>query len=53
MIAGSDSNEEKEIIKRIYDTAKLMQNRVVFGAFYNKRKTEAMNYGLFIFEDRM
>lgn len=48
----SDSKEEKEILERIYETSKIKQNRVVFEAFYNKRKT--WSYELwFIFEDNI
>lgn len=34
----SDSKEQKEILERIYEASKIKQNKVVFGAFYNKRK---------------
>lgn len=34
----SDSKEEKEILERIYEAFKIKQKKVVFGAFYNKRK---------------
>lgn len=49
MMSGSlTAMRRKKIIKRIHENSKINQSSL--WDFYNKRKAEAMNCGLFIFE---